>query len=215
MNNMEWTLDRSEVLRYMGYSGETDAHIVQTAQDAMDRLTAIAQPRYHYVKLPLDAMTLPGEDICRHLADCDSMVLLCATLGASVDREIRLAERTSMLTALALDAAAGDGIEKVCDRAEAEIRAREAEHGRFVTGRYSPGYGDLPLTVQRELLRLCDATRRIGLSLTQTNILIPRKSVTAILGVSDAPVEGKRRGCVSCRLRGTCPFRKRGITCGS
>ena len=98
MNNMEWTLDRSEVLRYMGYSGETDAHIVQTAQDAMDRLTAVAQPRYHYVKLPLDAMTLPGEDICRHLADCDSMVLLCATLGAAVDREIRLAERTSMLT---------------------------------------------------------------------------------------------------------------------
>ena len=45
MNNMEWTLDRSEVLRYMGYSGETDAHVVQTAQAAMDRLTAIAQPR--------------------------------------------------------------------------------------------------------------------------------------------------------------------------
>lgn len=212
---MEWKLDRSEVLRYMGYPGEADTHIVQTAQDAVDRLTAIAQPRYHYVKLPLDALELPGEDICRHLAGCDSMVLLCATLGAAVDREIRLAERTSMLTALALDAAAGDGIEKVCDHAEAEIRALESEHGRFLTGRYSPGYGDLPLTVQRELIRLCDATRRIGLSLTQTNILIPRKSVTAILGASDAPVEGKRRGCASCRLRGSCPFRKRGITCGS
>ena len=160
-------------------------------------------------------MTLPGEDICRHLAGCDSMYLLCATLGASVDREIRRAERTSMLTALALDAAAGDGIEKVCDRAEAEIRSIEAERGRFVTGRFSPGYGDLPLTVQPELIRLCDATRRIGLSLTQTNILIPRKSVTAILGVSDTPTEGKRRGCASCRLNGSCPFRKRGITCGS
>ena len=116
MNKMDWNLDRSEVLRYMGYQGEADAHIVQTAQDAMDRLTAVAQPRCHYVRLPLDAMTLPGEDICRHLAGCDSMYLLCATLGASVDREIRRAERTSMLTALALDAAAGDGIEKVCDR---------------------------------------------------------------------------------------------------
>lgn len=212
---MEWKLDRSEVLRYMGYPGEADAHIVQTAQDAMDRLTEIAQPRYHYVKLPLDALNLPGEDICRHLAGCDSMVLLCATLGAAVDREIRLAERTSMLTALALDAAAGDGIEKICDYAEAEIRALESKHGRFLTGRYSPGYGDLPLTVQPELIRLCDASRRIGLSLTQTNILIPRKSVTAILGASDAPVEGKRRGCAFCPLRGSCPFRKRGITCGS
>lgn len=215
MNKMDWNLDRGEVLRYMGYQGEADAHIVQTAQEAMDRLTAVAQPRCHYVRLPLDAMTLPGEDICRHLAGCDSMYLLCATLGASVDREIRRAERTSMLTALALDAAAGDGIEKVCDRAEAEIRSIEAERGRFVTGRFSPGYGDLPLIVQPELIRLCDATRRIGLSLTQTNILIPRKSVTAILGVSDTPTEGKRRGCASCRLNGSCPFRKRGITCGS
>jgi hypothetical protein len=212
---MEWNLNRSEVLRYMGYAGQDDEHIVQTAQTAMDRLTAIAQPRYHYINLPLDAMELPGEDIRRHLAGCDSMYLLCATLGAAVDREIRLAERVSMLNALALDAAAGDGIEKVCDYAQEEIRAREAQKGRFITGRFSPGYGDLPMTVQPVLLRLCDAPRKIGLSLTQSGILIPRKSVTAILGASSVPVEGKRRGCGTCSMTASCPFRKRGITCGS
>ncbi|MDO5548587.1 MAG: vitamin B12 dependent-methionine synthase activation domain-containing protein [Eubacteriales bacterium] len=199
----------------MGHAGQDDEDIIQIAQAAIDRLTAIAQPRYRYVKLPLDAMKLPGEDICRHLAGCDSMYLLCATLGAAVDREIRFVERTSMLNALALDAAAGDGIEKVCDHAQEEIRTLEANSGRFITGRFSPGYGDLPMTVQPELIRLCDAPRRIGLSLTQSGILIPRKSVTAILGASSVPVEGRRRGCGTCRMTASCPFRKRGITCGS
>ena len=211
---MGWTLDRREILRYMGYAGEEDADIVATAQGAIERLTAIAQPRYRYVKLP-DAMELPGEDIRRHLAGCDSMYLLCATLGAAVDREIRLTERSSMLQALALDAAAGDGIEKVCDHAQAEIRALEGQDGRYITGRYSPGYGDLPMTVQPDVIRLCDAPRKIGLSLTQSGILVPRKSVTAILGASSVPVEGKRRGCGTCSMTASCPFRKRGITCGS
>lgn len=211
---MELKLDLQEVLRYMGHGGD-DADIVRTAQTAIDRLVKISQPRYHYVCLPLDAMELPGRDIRRHLVGCDRMYLLCATLGAAVDREIRRAERSSMLDALALDAAAGDGIEKVCDAAEAEIRRIEEQNGRFLTGRFSPGYGDLPMTAQPDLIRLCDAPRKIGLTLTQSGILVPRKSVTAIMGASSVPVEGRKRGCGSCTMAATCPLRKRGTPCGA
>lgn len=211
---MKLTLDRTEVLRYMGQCGK-DADIVQTAQEAIDRMVSIAVPRYTWLICSPDALPLSGSDIRRHLAGCERMAVLCATLGAAVDREIRLTEHRSMLSALALDAAAGDAIEKVCDTAEDEIRQTAAQDGQYVTGRYSPGYGDLPLTLQPELIALCDAPRRIGLSVTQTNILTPRKSVTALLGIASQPVAGRARGCGTCRLSADCPFRKKGTYCGA
>lgn len=212
---MKLVLDRAEVLRYMGYVGETDAHIIETAQKAIDRITAVAVPRWRWVECSISALPLSGQDIFRHLEGCDRMVMLCATLGISADREILRAERTSMLTALALDAAAGDAIEKICDYAEDEMRMHYGEQGFYLTGRYSPGYGDLPLTLQPEILRHCDAPRRIGLTVTPTNILTPRKSVTALLGVSAHPVSGRARGCGTCRLAANCPYRRRSMTCGS
>ena len=211
---MKLKLDRSEVLRYMGHSGN-DAHIVQIADDAIACITRIAIPRYTWIITTPDALPLSGNDIRRHLDGCERMAVLCATLGAAVDREIRLAEHRSMLMALALDAAAGDAIEKVCDAAEDELRMQAGEQEQFLTGRYSPGYGDLPLTLQPDIIALCDAPRRIGLSVTETNILTPRKSVTALLGLSSQPVRGHARGCGTCRLSDHCPYRKRGIRCGS
>lgn len=214
---MNLTLDRSEVLRYMGHAGDDvhDVHIIETADAAIARITRIAVPRYTWKICTPDALPLTGNDIQRHLNGCDRMAVLCATLGAAVDREIRLAEHRSMLTALALDAAAGDAIEKVCDAAEDELRIQMGKEGLFLTGRYSPGYGDLPMTLQPDILTLCDAPRRIGLSVTATNIMTPRKSVTALLGISAHPVQGRARGCGTCRLSADCPYRKRGIRCGS
>ncbi len=209
---MKFVLDRAEVLRYMG-GGAEDAHITETAQQAIDRITQVAVPRYIWKLVPTDALPLSGNDIRRHLDGCDRMAVLCATLGASADREIRMAERRSMLLALALDAAAGDAIEKVCDAAEVEIRFQLRQEGYYVTGRYSPGYGDLPLSLQPDILTLCDTARRIGLSVTPTNILTPRKSVTALLGVSAHPVHGRARGCGSCSLSADCPYRKKGLHC--
>lgn len=211
---MKLTLDRSEVLRYMGHPGG-DAEMAQVAQRAMDRIVEIAAPRWKWIVCTPDALPLSGNDIRRHLEGCDRMAVLCATLGVAVDREIRLTGHRSMLDALALDAAAGDAIEKVCDAAEDEIRMQFGQQGFYVTGRFSPGYGDLPITIQRDLLTLCDAPRRIGLSVTQSNLLTPGKSVTALLGISAHPVSGRGRGCGTCGLSANCPYRKRGMHCGA
>ena len=211
---MNLTLDRAEVLRYMGHAGG-DAGIAETAQRAMDRIVEIAQPRWKWIVCTPDALPLSGNDIRRHLDGCDRMAVLCATLGAAVDREIRRTGHRSMLDALALDAAAGDAIEKVCDTAEDEIRMQFGQDGFYVTGRFSPGYGDLPIDIQLDLLALCDAPRRIGLSVTPSNLLTPGKSVTALLGISAHPVSGRGRGCGTCRLYADCPYRKRGTHCGA
>lgn len=211
---MTLTLDRAEVLRYMGHAGG-DAAIEAVAQRAMDRMASLAQPRWRWVVCAPRALPLSGGDIRRHLDGCDRVAVLCATLGAAVDRELRRTAYRSMLDALALDAAAGDAIEKVCDAAEDEIRLHFGREGCFVTGRFSPGYGDLPIDIQRDLLALCDAPRRIGLSATPSHLLTPGKSVTALLGISPHPVAGRGRGCGTCRLSADCPYRKRGIHCGA
>ena len=98
---------------------------------------------------------------------------------------------------------------------EAELRQWAAEQGKYLTGRYSPGYGDWPITVQPKVAAVLDTARRAGLCVTDTNLMTPRKSITALLGVSDHPVKGHLAGCGHCVLRTRCEYRKRGITCAS
>ena len=86
--------------------------------------------------------------------------------------------------------------------------------GCYFPFRFSPGYGDLPITLQNQLLDLLDAPRRVGLTASASHILIPRKSVTAILGVSDRPVAQGARSCVSCPAWAGCQYQKAGGHCG-
>ena len=101
----------------------------------------------------------------------------------------------------------------MADNFEKDLRKEVEAEGRFLTDRFSPGYGDLPLTAQRQLCEALDTGRRIGLSLSPSLLMIPGKSVTAILGISDEPKPLRRRGCESCSLFRTCMYRKEGRNC--
>ena len=83
----------------------------------------------------------------------------------------------------------------------------------WMTSRFSPGYGDFPLDYQRELLALTDAPRKIGLMVTSGSIMVPRKSITALIGIADHPVTGRLASCDECLLRSDCPFLKEGQHC--
>ena len=117
-----------------------------------------------------------------------------------------------MLRALALDCCASALVEQLCDRAEQQVHASfPGCHSPF---RFSPGYGDLPLEVNTPLLNLLDAPRTIGLCTTSSHLLTPRKSVTALLGLSDHPVETHKRSCPGCPAYDGCQYRKSGGHCG-
>ena len=73
-------------------------------------------------------------------------------------------------------------IEEWTDEAERDIR-RELKEGETLVSRYSPGYGDWPLEAQRRLFELLDAPRKAGVSLTDSLLMVPSKSVSAIIGV--------------------------------
>ena len=217
------SLNLDEVLRYMGCPPDlADQGLRSLAQQACGQILREARPRWAWrcfdiaedpegVRLSC-GLLLPGRDLKRHLEGCRRAVLFCATLGVQVDSFIRRAQSVDMLHGLALDCAADTAVEQVCDQIEAELQGQFP--GCFFPFRYSPGYGDLPLTLQNELLDLLDAPRRVGLTASASHILIPRKSVTAILGVADQPIAQSVRSCLSCPAHDNCSYRKSGGHCG-
>lgn len=207
--------DFSQAARYMGgniQDSTTQALLEQWAP----ALWREAHPRGAWVCLPLEAVAdWPlGSDLEEHLKGCTHTVLLALTLGVQVDGLIRRTTATDVAGAVAVDALASALVEQLADALEKRLREEWKNQGRYLTGRFGPGYGDSPLSLQNRICTLLDTPRKMGLSLTPSLLLTPTKSTTALLGVSDHPVKGKQAGCNHCKLRETCQYRKRGTYCG-
>ncbi len=157
-------------------------------------------------------LSLIGEDISNHLKDCDKAILFCATLSHGPDKLIRINQVRDMTKSIIIDALASAAIEQICDLIQEEIKERFPS--LYQTWRFSPGYGDLPLDIQKEFINVLSATKRAGISSTNTNMLIPSKSVTAIIGLSENIIPKQKRGCQVCSLRETCVYRLKGEHCG-
>ena len=121
----------------------------------------------------------------------------------------------ALAAGVASDAIGSVLAEQAADAAEAELRQWAAEQDKYLTGRFSPGYGDWPIGVQPLVAAALDTARRAGLCVTENDLMTPRKSVTALLGLSDHPVKGRLAGCGHCVLNTRCEYRKRGKTCAS
>ncbi len=208
-------INRAEVLQYLGWRGsEIPPEVNAQLDGCLQETLTLASPRVVWRLLPvLPGGLRVGDDIQTLLSESTQCVLLAATLGNALETAIRRAQVRGLTRALMLDCCGSAAIESVCDAAEAEIRAAVGE-GKHLTDRFSPGYGDLPLSVQPLLLDILDAPRRIGLTLTPTGIMTPRKSVTAILGIADTPQPRRFRGCAYCSMFENCAYRKAGKSCG-
>ncbi len=184
-------------------------------QTASDRLQQVAAPRWAWRRFPLQRggvlagadIRLLGRDITAHLAGCSACILLGLTLGAQVDEAIRGAEAADMGLAVLLDTSASVLAEQYADEAERLLRAETEQNGEYLTGRFSPGYGNFPLALQQDMVRLLDAPRQIGLSMAPGGALVPRKSITAVLGVAGQPVSGRLAGCAGCALAEKCAYK--------
>lgn len=217
-------IDQREALRYMGYGkNKPDEKMQGILDECEQQLLKVISPKFVYkifdieheensVKVKSTTLSLEGRDICMHLKDCTKCVLLAATISAGADRLIRLYETQDMTKAVMTDCLASAAVEQVCNNVD-NIVKKETEN-LFQTWRFSPGYGDLPIDIQREFLDVLNAQKRIGLNSTENNILIPRKSVTAIIGLSEHEISRGRRGCACCNMREVCQYRKRGDHCG-
>lgn len=210
-------IDLGQAARYMGAKDGGDETLRALLERWAPPLRAAAAPRAVWLRAPVGALgdLWQGSDIQRHLAGCTEAVLLAVTLGPGADAQIRRAGVGDVAAGAASDTLASVLAEQAAEAAEARLRALAAAEGMYLTGRYSPGYGDWPIGVQPRIAALLDTPRRIGLCVTGTCLMLPRKSITAALGLSRTPVTGRRAGCAHCALRDKCEYRKRGETCES
>lgn len=207
-------LNRSEAIRYLGGAGIQMNDQMEVLMDECEKMVLeIAAPKFLYIELDLPCDTIMGgRDIANHLDGCEKAILMCATLGAEIDKLIRISQISDMAKAVVLDSFASVAVEQVCNKVD-EIIAEKYD-GYYMTFRFSPGYGDYPISLQQDFLRMLDAPRKIGLTTNENFLLMPTKSVTAVMGLSKNTIERKKRGCAICNMRGKCRFRKNGEHCG-
>ena len=215
-------IDREQALRYMSYKGGAISDTALSELEECERkLLETIRPVcvYRVFKIngffPLvleNGLVLEGKDLSEHLEGCEYAALFAATVGADVDMLIRRLQITDMAKSVMTDALASAAAEQAADLAEEKIR--KSLPGKFLTWRYSPGYGDLPLTVQPKLLNVLNAGKTAGIVLQKENMMSPMKSVTAVIGISEKPVEKKRMGCAECRSFEGCSLRRKGLHCG-
>lgn len=225
--------DRSEVLRYLGHSGQAiDADLMARIEAVIDEVERTARPRGIWMMATVDAQALmdggeprirltgtsielEGRDIYRHLKDARWCAVLACTLGLEHERQLRARSIGNPLEATVFDAASSAAIEAAVERMEHHIRKLAKFSGLSCNWRFSCGYGDCPLAAQGGILAALDTGRRLGLTLTPSGLMLPSKSVTAMIGVfegaprsADAPAR-----CDLCRQKAACSFRARGFTC--
>ena len=219
-------IDRSEVLRYLGYSGqeltpELDARI----DEVVGRCLRVARPRVFEVaghderdglpvlKLAGTALELAGESVAAHLDGAVAVGVLAVTAGLTVDVELRRLSLTDRVEEVVFDAAGSALVECAADAAEKSIAAQAAARGLYIGSRFSPGYGDLPLDTQPVLLSTLDAGRLLGITLSSSLLMSPTKSVTAVVGLFEEPHAKGYARCDECRARLSCRLRAAGRFC--
>ncbi len=225
MQTLIQTLNRDEILRYLGYQGQDISPALEdTLHRCMGRTLETISPKYLYRRFKIEhrengiavlgtPVFLSGQDIRRHLENCEEIYLLCVTVGLEIEREIRTAMLLSPDEGVILDSCATTAVEALADLAEREIAIQCKTEGKNITWRFSAGYGDLPLETQKEIIAAMDTHRKIGLSLTDSLLMTPSKSVTAIIGVTDTTRDPRPNKCDYCNNRAHCAFRKRGTQC--
>ena len=222
---IELNISKKEVLRYLGYkiNSIVDDKTDRLIDECVNEVKEIARKNYSYrfYNIAVDnglllletGVSFKGEDIISHLKDCSKCWVIAVTLGINVDNRLRLYNKTELSKALVFDACASVAIESLCDVVNSLIRRIASNNGFGITTRYSPGYGDLSLEHQRDILTLIEGGK-IGLTCNDENILIPRKSITAIIGMGK-DVKEDNKSCDICSFQNNCLFVKDGDVCAT
>ncbi len=180
-------IDRSEILRYAG-GGKDFGEL----KKMLDECLAEAIPEFSYRVCYQDFSIKVSENIldlgfCRaesasltkNLLGCKKIILFAATVGIGIDRLIMKYGRISPAKGLIMQAIGAERIEALCDGFSEKIK----EEGYALRPRFSPGYGDLPLSFQKKIFEVLEPENLIGLTLSNSFLMSPTKSVTAIIGI--------------------------------
>ncbi len=181
------TVDERELKRRLMVSSDADVSQYGTAVEAV---LSESTPKACFVRVPVavneGTVEFPfgnfaSRDLAKNLSGCDEAFVFAVTLGHSADRLISKMSRLSPAEHFIYDAVGSALAECVCDEAERIIKDNAPDIA--CKPRFSPGYGDFPLCAQKSVLSALNAERLIGITLTGSDLMLPQKSITAVMGV--------------------------------
>ena len=211
-------ISEKEVLRYLGFRQHMpDENTLRFICAVESALQTEIRPKSIYGEFPLAFLSnrdvkigdkvFESEQLRRHLNGCERILVFAATLGAGADSLLRRYSATDRAKAAVAQAVLAAATESYCDEVCAEIAKKENKNGWYLRPRFSPGYGDLALTAQRDLFALLEITKRTGIVLTESCLMLPTKSVTAFIGLTRDAQRCDKRGCALCDNT-DCAYRK-------
>lgn len=200
-------INKREISRYLGYRGcRPDEQVERLIDEVLNELLNKIQPKNIYkiysarveddtVSLydkdsSVPSLTIVSHNFSENVKNCSYVVLMAATLGLEADKLLQKYEIINMTKASIAQACGAAVIEAYCNKIQEEIRINALEKGLYLRPRFSPGYGDLPLEKQKDIFNLLECSKRLGLTLTDTLLMYPTKSVTAFIGMTT-----EKQGC--------------------
>lgn len=208
-------VNKREILRYMGCKDAAD-DMMALVDDCLKETDGIFtfKVAYDYFDITMGedlvdfgSLSCKSKGLCTNLSQCHRAVIFAATIGIGIDRLIAKYSRISPSKALCFQAIGAERIESLCDLFNEEITREANSQNLFTRPRFSPGYGDLSLHIQKNIFEILDCPRKIGLSLNESLLMSPSKSVTAIIGISDKSKHCSTSGCSECS-KSDCNFRR-------
>lgn len=198
-----------EAVRYLGYG----RHAVDEKTEALVRysfqeLDRIAKSRIVYRIFELEIaddgevkigdLEIASKNLAKNMRGCERAVMLGATLGIEVDMLMKRYSLTEMAKAVVLQACGAAMLEEFLDGWQRDYEKAAEREGYYLRPRFSPGYGDFDISSQKDILRMLDSAKKIGLTMTEGYMLTPAKSVTAVIGMSRESTDCHRKGCEEC-----------------
>ncbi|MCR5640480.1 MAG: Vitamin B12 dependent methionine synthase activation subunit [Lachnospiraceae bacterium] len=209
----------TEIYRYLGYRGQTpEPPVLEKIQICKKRLMESVTPKaiwkYYDIHWCADGsflvedIPIHSKNLSRNLKDCHMICFLAVTLGPAPDRFIQKAEITAMSDAVIYQAISAAMIESYCNHINQVIKDEMMQRGLFTRPRFSPGYGDFPLEFQKTLGQCLQMSKEIGVTLTDSLLMMPSKSVTAVIGIGTTNPNCTMAGCEVCNKSRTCLYRR-------
>ena len=188
----EPSINKKEIMRYMSSQGGGD-EILGLVDECLTEVREMLQYTVCYAILTTETdsniISLPcgqiaSRNLAKNLSGCDKAIIFAATIGIGIDRLISKYSRLSPAKALCLQAIGAERVEALCNDFCEKMESEFQGKGESLRPRFSPGYGDLPLETQKMIFSLLDCPKRIGVTLGDTLLMSPSKSVTAFIGIT-------------------------------
>ena len=184
--------DLHEAARYMGYKhgAEPSEAICELCEEAYEELCKVITPKYIYKEydfertsdgIVVDGIEFRSEKLLSHLKDSTSIILFGATLGVGADTLVRKYSITDAAMTSIVHCVGASMVENLCDIACEELKSTIKGDHKY---RFSPGYGGLDISSQSDFFKLLPMTKQMGVSLSESFLMTPTKTVTAFIGVT-------------------------------